>query len=153
MELSQVQFQGFCTLLLTLGACPTAARSERKRAPSPATKSHLTRGSWSARPPARSPPRSPAAVSPAAGGPAPGLVWGSWRAQAISFGPRGRSRDQRPAPAQALERRDPADPFLRAGLFARACEAARGSGGGNPDARLLRDLGGYVMVLKKAWPQ
>ena len=69
MELSQVQFQGFCTLLLTLGACPTAARPERKRARSPATKSHLTRGSWSASPPARSPPRSPAAGSAAAGGP------------------------------------------------------------------------------------
>lgn len=69
MELSQVQFQGFCTLLLTLGACPTAARPKRKRAPSPATKSHLTRGSWSARPPARSPPRSPAAGSAAAEGP------------------------------------------------------------------------------------
>ena len=81
------------------------------------------------------------------------MAWGSWRARAIPFGPRGRSRGQRPAPARALERRDPADPFLRVGLSARACEAARGSGGGNPDARLLRDLGGCVMVLKKAWAQ
>ena len=55
----------------------------------------------------------------------------------------------RPTPGEAR----PRGPFPRVGLSARACEAARGSGGGNPDARLLRDPGGCVMVLNKAWPQ